>query len=230
MTKSFKTGLAILLPITFTLLIVSALINFLTQPFLHSTQMWLTDHLFQVPFFWISPVTLNTFISKILILFCLMAFTLLIGLIGKLFLMNYFLRLGDSLFSHVPVVNKIYKACQDVVYSLFSSSSKSFSQVVLVPYPHAGHLTLGLVTQNRVRIGEQMDLVPVFIPGTPNPTVGFILMFKKEQLFYVDMTVEAAMKCIVSCGVVVSDFTIVNPPNNDENTLTPESCLLSSEG
>ncbi len=230
MTKSFKTGLAILLPIGLTVLIVNALVNFLTHPFLQFTQMWLTDHhYFQFPLFFMCPETLNLLISKVLILFCLTTFTLFIGILGKLFLMKYFFRLGDSLFAHVPIVNKIYKACQDVVYSLFSSSSQSFSQVVLVPYPHAQHLTMGLVIRNRVRIGEQRELVPVFVPGTPNPSVGFIMMFKEEQLVYVDMTVEAAMKYIVSCGVVISDFSIIQPPIYDER-LAPENYFLSSEG
>lgn len=231
MTKSFKTGLAILLPIGLTVLIVNALVNFLTNPFLQFTHMWIIDHhLFQSSLFFMSPATLNLLISKILILFCLTTFILLVGLMGKLFLMKYFFRLGDSLFGHVPIVNKIYKACQDVVYSLFSSSSQSFSQVVLVPYPHVHHLTMGLVIRHRVKIGEQMELVPVFMPGTPNPSVGFIMMFKEEQLVYVDMTVEAAMKYIVSCGVVISDFSIIQPPNHHEQPLTPENCFLSSEG
>jgi uncharacterized membrane protein len=127
-------------------------------------------------------------------------------------------------------VNKIYKACQDVVQSLFSSSSKSFSQVVFVPYPNAHNLSIGLMIRDSVKIKHNQrdyeELVSVFVPGTPNPSVGFMLMFKREQLTFVNMKVDEAMKFVVSCGVVMPDFTITQPFQPYEKQLSRESDFL----
>jgi uncharacterized membrane protein len=213
------TGLAILLPIIFTVMIISFFINMLTTPFLEPTKALIGQlNFFQKPFLVFNEATLVTMSSRMVILSFLIAFTILIGLFGKLFLIDYFFRLGDYFFHKLPFVNKIYKACQDVVHSLFSSSSKSFSQVVFVPYPNSRNLSIGLVTGEPLKVGktdqETKDLISVFVPGTPNPSVGFLLMFKKEQLIFVDMKVDEAMKFVVSCGTVVPDFSVIQPPMN----------------
>ncbi len=212
MRKYFKTGLALLLPLILTLLIVNFLVNFLTAPFLHLTQPLL------VPLFGKSASLL--FLSKVLILFFLFLFVLLIGFLGRLFLIDYLFKLGDFFIHRIPFVNKIYKACQDVVHSLFSSKSKKFSQVVLVPYPYPPHLSIGLVTNAHFSVQEAppsaQELIPVFVPGTPNPSVGFMLMFKRNQLIHVDMKIEEALKFIVSCGVVTTDFKLIAPPEQSK--------------
>jgi uncharacterized membrane protein len=215
MKKSFTTGLIILLPIFLTFLIVNFLINFLTAPFLRLTETVLAPLYFlHQPFFFLDASTVVLIACKTLILLSLFGFVLLVGWLGHVFLMNYLFRIGSYLIYNLPVVNKIYKACQDVVDSLFSSSH-SFSQVVLVPFPYADRLSLGLMIQNH----EQMEvknragciLTPVFVPSLPNPSTGFILLFKKERVIAIDMKVEEAMKCVVSCGVVLSDFSIIQP-------------------
>jgi uncharacterized membrane protein len=216
MRTFFKTGLAILLPIIFTFLILNFLVNFFTSPFLGITQN-LMIYFFDSPPLLTKHPEILLGVSKIFILTSLILFILLIGLLGKLFLIDYFLRLGDLFFHHIPFINRIYKACQDVVHSLFSSSSTSFSQVVLVPFPSHEALSIGLVTKEAISVQSHSgssDLIPVFVPGTPNPTVGFLLMFKKEQLIFVNMKVDEAMKFILSCGIIVSEFSI-NPPANN---------------
>lgn len=215
MKKSFTTGLVILLPIFLTFLIVNFLINFLTAPFLRLTETVLAPlHFLHQPFFFLDASTVVLIASKTLILLLLFGFVVLVGWLGHVFLMNYLFRMGSYLIYNLPVVNKIYKACQDVVDSLFSSSH-SFSQVVLVPFPHADRLSIGLMIQNneQVEIKNRAGycLTPIFVPSLPNPSTGFILLFKKERVIAIDMKVEDAMKCIVSCGVVLPDFSIVHP-------------------
>lgn len=228
--KYFASGLAILLPIVLTIMIVNFLINFLTYPFLESTKT-LLEHL---PFFQHThQITFLNIASKVLILFCLVSFIFLIGLLGKLFFINSLFQLGDYLLHKLPLINKIYKSCQDVVQSLFSShSSKKFSQVVFVPFPHTNNLSLGLVTSESIQIENDNhpsdSFVSVFIPGTPNPSVGFMLMFKKEQLHFVNMKVDEAMKFIISCGVVMPDFEILKE-NHAKQTFNQDH-ILHSEG
>lgn len=211
MRKYFMTGLGILLPIILTFLIVGFLINFLTKPFLSIVQAYLIQSdLISAPFLIFSEYTLTNFISKLIILIGLALVVFIVGLIGNFFLVNYFFRLGDFLLHRLPVVNKIYKASKDVVGSLFSSNSRSFSQVVLVPFPGQENLSVGLITKEAMLFNTGSgaeEIVPVYVPGTPNPTVGFMLMFKKSQLIYADMKAEEAMKFVVSCGIAMPEFT-----------------------
>lgn len=232
MKKYFSSGLAFLLPIILTIIIVDFLINFLTEPFLELTKSFLGQlQIFHHPLLLFHHSTLIIFFSKALILFILSGFVILIGLFGKLFLIDIFFRLGDYLFHKLPFINKIYKACQDVVHSLFSSSSKKFSQVVFVPFPNAKSLSLGLVANEAIQMDnceqESEQLISIFIPGTPNPSVGFMLMFKREQLLFINMKVEEAMKFIVSCGIVMPDFEIVQPQGNYEKQFFNEGYVLS---
>ncbi len=203
MNKCLTSGLAILLPLIFTLMIVNFFINFLTKPFLEPATAFLTQWSFFSPTWVLIP-------SKALILLILFALTVLIGFLGKLFLVNYLFHFGDYLFLRLPLVNKIYKTCQDVIHTLFSSSSKSFSQVVLIPFPNSSRLSVGLVTNESIKIQSDFqsfdELVSVFVPGAINPSFGFLVMFKREQLTFVNMKVDEAMKFLVSCGVVKPNF------------------------
>lgn len=212
MKKDFFTGLVILLPILLTIVIVAFLVNFLTSPFLSPIQnIYSSLAIFDEPFLIWDGAQILTFASKLTILVGLALVIILVGFFGKLFLIDYLFKWGDILIHNVPVINKIYKACQDVVHSLFSSESKSFSQVVFVPFPFANTLSVGLVSNDSIAVESQhnpLELVPVLVPGTPNPSVGFMLMFKRDELIYVDMKVDEAMKFVVSCGVVMNDFSI----------------------
>lgn len=235
MKKYFTNGLALLLPVILTVMIVNFLINLVTQPFLNSTTALLEKLFFfqsSLPLFQQTAFLILS--SKMLILIFLIGLTILIGIMGKLFLIDLFFRFGDYLFHKLPFVNRIYKACKDVVHSLFSSSSKKFSQVVFVPFPSPENLSIGLVTSASLKIensDENHDhLISVFVPGTPNPSVGFLLMFKREQLLFVNMKVDEAMKFIVSCGIVMPDFEIHQPHETHEKPLISQDYLLSGEG
>lgn len=235
MKKIFTSGLAVLLPVILTVMIVNFLINFITQPFLNSTQALLeTLPLFQQSASLMPPTTFSTLSTKALILLFLIGFTMLIGFLGKYFLIDLLFRMGDYLFHKLPYINKIYKTCKDIVHSLFSSSSKKFSQVVFVPFPNPHNLSVGLVANESIKIKncpqEADDFLSVFVPGTPNPSVGLMLMFKREQLIFVNMKVDEAMKFIVSCGIVMSNFETYQPQSFHEKQLFEQDYLLSREG
>lgn len=207
MGRCLTAGAAILLPIILTIIIVSFLIDLLTTPFLEITTPFISQfELFQDNFFWLNRQTVVTIASKLFILALTVCFILLTGIVGRVFIIAFLLRIGNYIFHRLPWINKIYKVCQDVTVSLFSSS-KSFSQVVLVPYPTPGHLAIGFVTQEQIKISHENikleNLVSVFVPGTPNPTTGFLLIFKREQLSFVNMKVDEAMKFVVSCGTMM---------------------------
>jgi uncharacterized membrane protein len=202
--QNFTTGLVILLPIALTFFIANFFLNLLTKPFagfIHSIVTHFSLQNYYILFFNLQDILL--FLSKILILGILFLLILLIGYIGQWFFVHYFIRLGDKIFHQIPFFNKIYKACQDVVHTLFSPRSTSFSQVVLVPFPHSKLWSIGLITRDVTLDENGNKLVSVFVPGTPNPVMGFMLMYRHDQVILSNMSVEDALKFVVSCGVIV---------------------------
>jgi len=207
MKKSFFTGLAILLPIVVTLLIVNFIVNLLTKPFTGAVSSFFHHYgLFQHPFFIWSGPDISVLAAKISVLFLLLFGTLLLGLLGRFFFFTTLVSIGERIIQRIPMVNTIYKSIQDITSSLFKPTSTSFSQVVLVPFPHAKTLSIGLITNDRQKSHEGKNSIAVFVPGTPNPTMGFVFQYQFDQLIYVDMKVEDALKFVMSCGVIYSDF------------------------
>ena len=217
MKKDFLAGLVILLPVVLTIIIVRFFINLLTKPFLgiltaiSQRYEWLSSSFNYLP-----GEEIKLVISKLLILTILFFILLAIGFLGRLFIVNTFLQIADKVLHYIPLINKIYKSIQEVMHTLFKTETTAFSQVVLVPFPHANSYSVGLITKDSLPQGsdkEHMKLVSVFVCGTPNPTMGFMLLFKREQLVLLDMKVEDAMKFIISCGVIYSGFN-KNPSAN----------------
>ncbi len=204
MKKNFFAGLGILLPIVFTVLILLFLINLLTTPFLGIAHSILGD----LPPF-VRSLQAEQILSKLLILIAIVTLTFLMGLLGNFFLTHYLIKMGDQLLHQIPLVNKVYKSIQDVVHTVFKNDENPrFSKVVLVPFPYKESKALGFVVNDNLPQDSDedfKDLVSVFVPATPNPTMGFNLLFKKQELTFIDMDVEEALKCIVSCGVMLKE-------------------------
>jgi uncharacterized membrane protein len=154
----------------------------------------------------------------VLILIFLFIITMFIGAVTRWYVIRYMIRLGDYILHRIPFVNSIYKTSQDVMATLFSSNKRAFKQVVLVPFPDPQNLSLGLITRNSIPGLDDPDRMAVFVPTTPNPTSGFLLLFKRQEVTYLDMTVEDAFKYILSCGVIYSKFNVVPPNEVVENT------------
>lgn len=116
----------------------------------------------------------------------------------------------ESLLERIPIVRSIYSASKNFAEIVFSDSDVAFSKVLLVEYPRKGIYTLTFQTATEVgeiqaRTGEKV--VACFVPTTPNPTSGFIIMVPKKDTIELDMEVEAAVKLVMSLGVVVPQWT-----------------------
>lgn len=221
MKKCFITGLVILLPAVLTIMLFAFIINFLTAPFVGLLQSTLEYfNLLNKQIFFVSSGQVLTMFSRIIILVMLFIVTVLIGLLTRILLFHYFLRFGNFILNKIPLVNKIYKAIQDAIKTLFEEKTSRFSQVVLVPFPYENTLSLGLITNEPEHslldeAGKFKEgSISVFVPATPNPTMGFILQYHKDQMIYLNMSVEEAIKFIVSCGVMSSGFDIKNSEGN----------------
>lgn len=202
MKKLFFTGLITLLPFTLTLIIAAFVINLFTTPFQGSVASILDYYnLLDKPFLFFSGESILFFSSKFLVLIALGFFTILIGFLGRLFITKTFFRFGDYLIQRIPFVNTVYKTTQDVVKTLFNTSGSSFSQAAIVPFPYSGVYCMGLITERQTPESHSENVL-VFIPGTPNPTAGFMLSFRYEEIIFLDMKVEDSLKFIISCGIM----------------------------
>ncbi|HWD18071.1 MAG TPA: DUF502 domain-containing protein [Verrucomicrobiae bacterium] len=132
---------------------------------------------------------------------CLTIF--LIGLIGR-YGRNYFgrkaIQWADQGLMRVPLVNKIYGTVKQVNAS-FSSNKSSFKQVALVTFPHARSHSVAFVTGEQTIAGHE-KLISVFIPTTPNPTSGFLLLLPESEITVLDMSVAEGIKFIISLGAI----------------------------
>jgi Uncharacterized conserved protein len=126
----------------------------------------------------------------------------IIGGLSLSFLGKKILQLIDDLFKRIPFLRTIYSAIVQMTDS-FANKNNDKKSVVLVEYPRKGSWAVGFATKkNKTEISQKTgkNLINVFIPTTPNPTSGFLLMFSEDEILYLDMTFEEASKFIVSAG------------------------------
>ena len=115
------------------------------------------------------------------------------------------LQAGEGLVNRMPVVRTIYNSLKQILETVLSQSSQSFRQAVLVEYPRRGIWTVAFITADTEgEVADRLDdeVVNIYVPTTPNPTSGFLLMVPKRDLIFLDMSVEDAAKFIISVGVI----------------------------
>jgi uncharacterized membrane protein len=204
MKKYFLTGLVTLLPLALTIAVVTFMINLLTKPFIGiATELF--SHL-AIPSFGIfTSEQVITAISQLIILMALFLFTFLLGMVARWFLFHSLLKGGDRILYRIPLVNKVYKTTKDIIQTLFTSKKDSFKQVVMIPFPTKHCYCLGLITRQAPKTCQESSktvMVTVFIPTTPNPTTGYLLVCPSSELIHLQMKSEDAIKYIVSCGAI----------------------------
>jgi len=209
MKKYFITGLILLLPGAVTIAILLLLIDFFTKPFLGFTSnLFAKWNLFSEGLFFLTPEQVIQYGSRILILLTLFFSTVLLGFITRWFFMHSLIKLCDKILLRIPLVNTVYKTSQDIIKTIFAADKKSFKQVVMVPFPRPGVYVVGLIARESPPAcckASGKELISVLVPTTPNPTTGFLMMFEKEELIYLDIKAEDAIKYIVSCGVIIPE-------------------------
>jgi uncharacterized membrane protein len=214
MKKYFITGLVLLLPLALTLAIVVFIFNLLTVPFLGIVRAVFDHyHLLEEGFLLLNDMQIQNLVAKLLILVSLFLIVMLLGFIARWFFFKAFIKVAEYVVKRIPLVSSIYKTCQEVIKTIFTSKTKSFKQVVLVRFPHPNTYSIGLITREEIPSlapTTHADAVAVFVPTTPNPTSGFLVMFKPEDLIYLNMKVEDAFKYIISCGVISPDFNTIS--------------------
>ena len=195
MRKYFITGLLILVPFGITVWVLSSVIAIMDQSLLLLPAAW------QKPS--IGGYNIHGLGAILTVAIVFVTGVLCNNLIG-----NYMVRLWERLLHRIPVVSSLYGSVKQVSDTLFSSSGNAFRKAVLLQYPHEHSYTIGFLTGvpgGDVKNHLQGDYVSVYVPTTPNPTSGFFLMMERSRVVELDMTVDAALKYIVSMGVVAPE-------------------------
>lgn len=202
MKKHFLTGLAIILPVVLTIVLLNILVKILTAPFLGLTE-WFVSLLGKIE--WVQSPAIVLWISKLLVLGFLTFIILAIGMLARFVFLNFFFHTIDKIAHALPLANRVYKSVQDIIKNLAHEETPSFGRVVLVPFPHTGAKAVGFVTQEKLPTEDKsLERVSVFVPGTPNPMMGFMLTYLPEEVTPVSLSLEEAIKFVASCGVVYS--------------------------
>ena len=189
----FLTGLLVTAPVLLTVYITWTAVQLIDNQ-VASLLPWVSQHSFT------SLPGVGLIIGVVMIT--------LIGAVAAGFLGRWIIRLGESILNRMPVVRSIYGAIKQILETVISTQSDAFREVILVEYPRRGLWVIGFVTgSTKEEVARRIsgNMVNVFVPTTPNPTSGFLLMVPKKDLIYLDVSFEQASKFIVSAGTTNID-------------------------
>ena len=207
---NFLTGLAVLLPVSLTLAIVGwffgsvanftdQLLFFLPHALTHADGGRGPTH-----WYW-----------SLAALALAMALVSLAGLLTRYYVGKRLIAWMDATMLRVPLINKIYSVIKQVNEAFTSGQKDSFKTVVLVEFPRAGIYSLGFITAEQhaeVQARTRERIVGVFIPTTPNPTSGFLILIPEDKVTKLDMSVAEGLKYIVSLGSIAPEWGGLTPP------------------
>lgn len=137
-----------------------------------------------------------------------LAILLLTGLLAANLLGRKLVAIWEGLLNRIPLVRTIYNSVKQITSTVLLTDNKSFSKVVLVEFPRQGAWSLGFLTNDAINHGSVRsadDLVTVFVATTPNPTTGFLIAVKRSEVVELEMSMEEAVKYVMSMGVIVPE-------------------------
>ena len=193
--KYIIAGLLVWLPFAATVVIVKLLIDLLDKTVLLLPPEW-------------HPVALLGFSIPGFGIILALSILLLTGMLAANLFGRRFVEIWERILNKIPLVRSIYSSIKQISNTIFDPSGKSFRKVVMLQYPKKGLWSIGFLTNDNV--GDEMGavddrLVAVFIPTTPNPTSGFIIMTRNDEITELDISVEEGFKFIISMGVIIPD-------------------------
>lgn len=199
------TGLLIWVPLAITVWVLNLIIGTLDQTLNFLPEQWQPERTlgFHFPGMGVVLTLVTLFVT---------------GLIGTNFIGARLFRWWEKLLARIPVVNSVYNSVKQVSDTLFSQTGNAFRKAVLVEYPRRGAWTVALLTgQPGPGVAEHLpggEHISVYVPTTPNPTSGFFLMVPKADVVELDISVDEALKYIISMGVVAPGGTVAPVSKN----------------
>ncbi len=207
--KYLLAGLLVWLPLAVTIWVLQAVLGVLAGVFdwLLSGSQALLPHAAHAPIEWLRTIPGLGVVVMLLAL-------LLTGIFATNMFGQWSLRQAHRVLSKIPIVKSIYNSVKQVSDTLFSSSGNAFREAVLVQYPRAGAWTIAFVTGRpggEAALHLAGDYLSVYVPTTPNPTSGFFLMVPRADVIALQMSVDEALKYVISMGVVAPPFAALLP-------------------
>jgi uncharacterized membrane protein len=200
--KYFVTGLVAIIPIWITFFIVTILFKLVSNFAFPIVNYFVVDR------YWVHVIArfLSFFISVISII--------ILGFIANRVFGKSVLDLIEKLIEKLPILSTIHSAAKQFVNFIFcKDSSKNFKRVIFVPYPNKEVYSVAFLTGQQFIKGE--NYICVFMPTTPNPTSGFLLLFREGEIVYTDYSIEQAFRFIISVGVVCMDKNGIQKENGE---------------
>ena len=192
MRKTFITGLLALIPLVITAWVLYLVVETMDRSLLLLPHSWRPDA-------WLGFHVYGAgVILTIIVIF-------VVGLLVQNVIGEYLVRLWESLLKRIPVVGSLYFGVKRVSDTLFSPTGNAFRQAVMVQYPKNGSWVIAFVTgtpEGEVQKHLDGDYLSIYVPTTPNPTSGFFLMMPRSDVVMLDMSVDGALKYIISMGVL----------------------------
>ena len=196
--NAFLTGLLIFLPLGTTIFVLNFLLDLFKEPVTRlAFQLGLTEESF---FF-----GLETLLAALGLLLGILGLTLL-GFLSNYVLGRFFISTTEKFLDKVPFLSTVYRSVKQIVETFGKENRAVFKSVALIEYPRKDCWVLGFVTGDASSDTEGLvgkKLTNVFVPTTPNPTSGFLLLVPREKVHYLDMSVGDGMKMLISGGAVV---------------------------
>lgn len=196
MKKYLIAGLLVWMPLGITFLVVRAIVGFLDRSLLLLPAEYQPDVLLgiHIPGF-------GVVLALVLVL--------VTGMVVANFLGRHIVATWEKVLSQIPIVRSLYSAVKQIMEAVLATDAKSFSKVLLIEYPRKGVWSFAFMTSDDLgEVQSKIDekVISVFIPTTPNPTSGFILMVPEKDTVELEMSVEDGLKMIVSVGMVVPEW------------------------
>jgi len=218
MKKNLISGLILLLPVTITCIAIFFLVDLLTTPFLGYMKDLLKFFGGIFNYDLAKHHTLLLIMSRVFILIFLFFFVIILGFLGNRLFFHFLVKKMHEIMLKIPLIKTIYRVCKDIIGAVLSDKKKIFSRIVVVPFPCAESKTIGLVTGNAPHEIQKAknatvpsDIIKsVFVPTSPHPISGFLLLTEEKYLKAIDITLEDAFKFLISCGIFVPSKTNEN--------------------
>jgi uncharacterized membrane protein len=202
--NAFFSGVILVAPLCLTIFVFSWIVDFVGGHFKGLFLLFVPDSLRDRP-------GLDTVWSVLATLIVIVLVTLL-GYVSRYVFGKFFFSIGDRFIQTIPGVSAVYNTVRQIVNTFSSQSRHMFNKVVLVEFPRKGCWTIGFLTntvQGEAQAKASGDVWTVFVPTTPNPTSGFLLMLPRADIIELDMPVGDGMKMIISGGAVVPGWSAI---------------------
>jgi uncharacterized membrane protein len=213
---NFLTGLLVIIPAILTLWVLYFMVGklnlLLLEPITDVLEKWI-------------PTQNIELLTKIVILFSVCILLALTGFATRIIILRNIFGFGERILFKVPMISTVYKTIKEISFAFFLQKDTIFKRVVLVEYPRKGLYSIGLVTSETKGIAQDTikeDVINVFVPSTPNPTTGFLVLVPKHDTIDIDIPVSEAIKMILSGGAINPLGSIYGNPEDRSDTFKKE--------